>query len=72
MSLNIYQLYSDLSVPDKAGWSWHLLTFELNIRVAKASKGHYPLPFLISNLRTGANVRTAFNLPNLFQRNDKL
>lgn len=37
-------------------WSWHLLSDEKSGRVAKASKGHFPLPFLISNFKELAQM----------------
>jgi len=48
MLSQLIKLYSDLSLPQLRDWSWHLLTSEWPVRVAKASSGQFPLPFLIS------------------------
>lgn len=42
--------------PFNRGWKWHLLTTECVVGVAKASTGHNPLPFLISNVKSGAKI----------------
>jgi hypothetical protein len=49
---DIFKLGSDLSVPSRMnrdGWNWHLASAYAEKQVVKASQGHYPQPFLISN-----------------------
>jgi hypothetical protein len=39
-----------------AGWNWHLIAFFAQ-QVAKASQGHYPLPFWIRNVKNCCKYR---------------
>ena len=61
---------SDLSVPPQAGWNWHLFPSLGKTRigeVVKASQGHYPQPFLISNYKELVQRNIAgFDFPNTF------
>jgi hypothetical protein len=41
--------------------------FANHMQVVKASSGHFPLPFLISDVkRTGAKIMSGFKLSNFF------
>ena len=49
IAAKIFNCYSDLSSRSLTGGVGTFITVELTVRVAKASQGHIPLPFLISN-----------------------